>query len=41
MKRFAKQFASKFVINISCFDEEVRRCAFHFVEMFSKREFKR
>ena len=32
-KKFTLQFALKFVINISCFDEEARGCAFHFVEI--------
>ena len=35
---FAIQFALKFVINTSCFDEEARRRAFHFEEIFSKNE---
>ena len=33
-KRFTLQFALKFVINISCFDEEARECACHFLEIF-------
>ena len=35
---FALQFALNFVINISCLNEEARKCAFHFVEFFSKSE---
>ena len=35
---FALQFALKFVINTSCLDEEARKCAFHFEEIFSKNE---
>ena len=38
IKMFAIQFALKFVINTSCFDEEARRRAFHFEELFSKNE---
>ena len=37
IKKFA-QFVLKFVINIACFDEEARGCAFHFVEIFCKNE---
>ena len=36
-KKFTLQFALKFVINISCFDEEAR-FVFHFVEILSKKE---
>ena len=38
IKKFVLQFALKFLINISCFDEEARGCAFHFVEIFSQNE---
>ena len=34
IKKFVLQFALKFLINISCFDEEARGCAFLFVENF-------
>ena len=37
-KRFTLQFALKFIINISCFDEEAMGCAFQFVEILSKSE---
>ena len=35
-KKFALQFAVKFVINISSYDEEASGCAFHFVKIYSK-----
>ena len=38
IKKFILQFALKFLIKISCFDEKTRGCAFHFVENFSKNE---
>ena len=38
MKKFVLQFALKFLINISCCDEETTGCAFHFVENFSKNQ---
>ena len=38
IRKFVLQVALKFLLNISCFDEEARRCAFHFVEKFSKNE---
>ena len=31
-------FALKILTNISCFDEEARRCAFYFLEIFFKNE---
>ena len=31
-KKFALQFALKFLTKISCFVEEARKCAFHFVD---------
>ena len=36
--KFLLKFALKFLINISCFDEEAKGCACHFVENFSKTE---
>ena len=38
IKKFVLHFALKFLINISCFDKEARRCVFHFEENFSKNE---
>ena len=38
IKKFVLQFALKFLINISCFDEEAMGRAFHFVENLSKNE---
>ena len=38
IKNFVLQFALKFLISISCFDEEETGCAFQFVENFSKNE---
>ena len=38
-KKVALQLALRFVINISCFDEEARACAFQFVEILSKNEY--
>ena len=38
IKKFVLQFALKFLINISCFDEEARGCASHFVEIIFKNE---
>ena len=38
VKKFVLRFALKFLINMSCFDREARRCAFLFVEKFSKTE---
>ena len=38
IKKFVLQFALKFLINISCFDEEATGCAFHFRENFSKNK---
>ena len=38
LKKFVLQFALQLLINISCFDEETRGCAFHFVEIFSENE---
>ena len=37
-KMFKLQFALKFIINISCFDEEAMGCAFQYVEILSKSE---
>ena len=37
IKKFV-QCELKFVMNISCFDEEARGCTFHFVEIFCKNE---
>ena len=38
-KKVALQLALRFVINISCFDEEARGCTFQFVEILSKNEY--
>ena len=38
IKQFVLQFALKFIINISCFDEKAKGCSFHFVEILSKNE---
>ena len=35
---FALQLALKFVINISCFDDETRGCTCHFLEILSTNE---
>ena len=37
-KKLTIHFALKFIINISCFDEEARGYAFHFVEVLSKND---
>ena len=38
IKKLVLQFALKFLINISCFDEEAMGRAFHFVENLFKNE---
>ena len=37
-KKFALQFALKFIINIFYFEEEARWCAFHLVEILSENK---
>ena len=37
-KKFALQFALKFIINIFYFEEEARWYAFHFVEILSENK---